>query len=112
MIHRVLSPCHPLLPWKDTSNTAEALLLSHTDLLSNQPVNSLHILAHVSAFLQMIAGATAALVRAMHPTVSKHKTATALMLTPIQPLMVTSANTAGVEVNFPPSAASCSSDLA
>ena len=60
------------------------------------------VLAHVSCvFLQMIAGATAALVRAVYPTVSKHKTATALMLTPIQPLMVTSANTAGVEVHSP-----------
>ena len=51
--------------------------------------------------LQVIAGATAALVRAVYPTVSKHKTATALVLTPMQPLMVTSANTAGVEVHSP-----------
>lgn len=103
-IGTTLSLWHPLIPLKRTSNPAEleSLLRSHTDYLVNQPGNYVCVLAHVSCVpLQMIAGATAALVRAVYPTVSKHKTATALMLTPIQPLMVTSANTAGVEVHSP-----------
>ena len=48
--------------------------------------------------LQVISAATAALLRAVCPEVSRHKTGASLLLTPLQPLAVTSANTAGVEV--------------
>ena len=49
--------------------------------------------------LQVISAATAALLRAVCPEVSRHKTGASLLLTPLQPLAVTSANTAGVEVH-------------
>ena len=48
--------------------------------------------------LQVISAATAVLLRAVCPEVSRHKTGASLLLTPLQPLAVTSANTAGVEV--------------
>ncbi len=48
--------------------------------------------------LQMISAATAALVRAVYPNVSRYQTAASLLLVPVQPLAVTCANTAGVEV--------------
>ena len=47
----------------------------------------------------MISAATAALVRAVYPEMSRGKTAASLLLTPLQPLAMTCANTAGVEVS-------------
>ena len=46
----------------------------------------------------MIALSTAALNKVLHPSVSRHRTGASLLLTPMQPLAVTSANTIGMEV--------------
>ena len=46
----------------------------------------------------MIALSTAALTKVLHPNVSQHRTGASLLLTPVQPLAVTSANTIGMEV--------------
>ena len=48
--------------------------------------------------LQVISLSTAALTRAVYPKVSAHKTAASLLLTPMQPLAVTSLNAAAMEV--------------
>ena len=38
-------------------------------------------------------------MRAVYPDMARHKTAASLLLTPLQPLAMTCANTAGVEVS-------------
>jgi hypothetical protein len=50
----------------------------------------------------MIALSTAALTKVLHPSVSAHRTGASLLLTPVQPLAVTSANTIGMEVRGTP----------
>ncbi|KAK9917956.1 hypothetical protein WJX75_000043 [Coccomyxa subellipsoidea] len=48
----------------------------------------------------VISLSTAALTRAVYPKVSSHKTAASLLLTPMQPLAVTSLNAAAMELEF------------
>ncbi|EIE18890.1 hypothetical protein COCSUDRAFT_20202 [Coccomyxa subellipsoidea C-169] len=48
----------------------------------------------------VISLSTAALTRAVYPKVSAHKTAASLLLTPMQPLAVTSLNAAAMELEF------------
>ncbi|BDA49000.1 hypothetical protein COCOBI_13-1100 [Coccomyxa sp. Obi] len=48
----------------------------------------------------VISLSTAALTRAIYPNVSGHKTAASLLLTPMQPLAVTTLNAAAMEIEF------------